>query len=162
MDTSDSPPLVLDSARVVAFAIVDASVQWTGRQRVFADGELLGPVPRLAICQNVFDDDFFLLFCDSGWGVLGATSGRTEEELKTRAERWYRGIAQKWKATNVTREAAAEALQKRDARESCSFCGRLPVQVEAMFSSAIEGSEGSVHICSVCIEKMHKLVQSAS
>ena len=53
MTNQNPPPPVIDFARVIAWAIVDASVRWTGRQAVYVGEERLGPVPRLAICQNV-------------------------------------------------------------------------------------------------------------
>jgi hypothetical protein len=46
--TSDSPLPVLHAARVLAYAVVDSSVEYTERQTLYVGGELLGPVPRLA------------------------------------------------------------------------------------------------------------------
>ena len=42
------PPYVFDSARVLAYAVLDETVSYTGRISVYIDGRLLPPVPRLA------------------------------------------------------------------------------------------------------------------
>jgi hypothetical protein len=47
MTQSDAPPAVLDTARVIAYAIVDDAVEWTGNQMVFVDGE------RLAAAESI-------------------------------------------------------------------------------------------------------------
>ena len=68
--TSDTPPPVLHGARVLAYAVVDSSVQYTERQALYVDGELLGAVPRLAICQNIGVEDVMVLHCDGEWNVV--------------------------------------------------------------------------------------------
>ena len=51
MNCAANPPPVLSMARVLAYAIVDESIGFSGSQRLYVDGELLGKVPRLALCQ---------------------------------------------------------------------------------------------------------------
>jgi len=41
---SAAPPPVIDFSRVIAYAIVDSSVEWTGKQCLYVGDELLGPV----------------------------------------------------------------------------------------------------------------------
>src|SRR4051812_12498917 len=110
MNASAAPPPVLDMARVIAYAVVDSSVQWTGRQTLFVDGKELGPVPRLALAQNVLGDekDILIFYCNEDWDVLACSSGDTLEQAKASAERAYRGITGKWTFTDVT-EAQAQA-----------------------------------------------------
>jgi len=162
MNRTDAPPPVLDGARVIAYAVVDADVRWTGRQVLYVGDKLLGAVPRLAICQNVFrDNEYFLLFhCDDDWNVLGVSTGATVEDNMASAERWYEGITPKWIRIDTTREAAEKVLRDRGADSCCSFCGNLELQVDHMFSMTPTDSTKAVHICSDCVEKLHKLATS--
>lgn len=71
-DIMTEPPYVLDSARVLAYAVLDQTVSYTGRISVYVGGKLLSPVPRLAICENLArDGDFLLFYCTETWEVLG-------------------------------------------------------------------------------------------
>ena len=93
------PPFVLGSARVVVFAILDESVTFTGKITVYVNGELLGQVPRLAVCENlVQDDDFLLYYCDEGWNVLGISAFPSAEAAMRKAERGYIGVTEKWRS----------------------------------------------------------------
>jgi hypothetical protein len=158
MNTDYTPPLVLGSGRVVAYAIVDGHVRWTGLQRLYAGDELLGPVPRLAIVQNIFDEDYFLLLCNSDWEVLAVTSGSDESEIKSRAERWYCGISRNWVQTDTTRKDAEDFLRLQDQGSYCSFCGKHAIQTDATFSSGLIGTPG-VNICSDCVETLYKNIR---
>lgn len=93
------PPFVLGSARVVVFAILDESVTFTGKITVYVNGELLGQVPRLAVCENlVQDDDFLLYYCDEGWNVLGISAFPSAEAAMRKAERGYIRVTEKWRS----------------------------------------------------------------
>ena len=80
---STSPDIVLNSTRVIAYALVDETVTYNERGNFFVDGKSLGAVPKLAICQNLDEEDIMIFHCDNEWNVLGATGGnRTVEEAK--------------------------------------------------------------------------------
>lgn len=151
MDNSTAPPPVLDMARVIAYAIVDSSVVWTGRQTLFVGGQLLGAVPKLALCRNLnpSDTDILLLHCNSEWHVLGASGAKTLEEAKARAERAYQGTTSKWIHRNISPEEARTWILKQSPTIVCSFCGRFPMEVDGL----IEGTESA--ICFGCIKSFY-------
>lgn len=90
------PPTILDSARVLAFAILDSTVEYTGKITVYMDGKLIGPVPCLAICQNEGERDYLLFYCNKKWKVLAAGGYPSFELTQERAEVAYRGSMAKW------------------------------------------------------------------
>jgi hypothetical protein len=161
-DGSNAPPIALDWARVIAYAIVDSDVKWTGRLVHYQGDERLGPVPRLAICQNVFGgtEDILLFFCNDDWEVVGATGRTTIEELQDSVERWYAGITPKWVYTGVTAEATEKWLREENAQYSCAFCRKLPAEVENMFCSGPEDNDDTVYICYACVEELHAAIHA--
>jgi hypothetical protein len=156
-DPGSPPPPVIDYSRVIAYAIVDSEVEWTGRQRLFVGGELLGCVPRLAICQNVSGPltDILLLHCDESWASLGCSGGPTVDDVKAIAERAYRGITAKWVETGVTAEQAESWIRENHADDICSFCGSLPTAYE----NAFYGNRAA--ICFGCVRKLHEAMQNS-
>lgn len=155
-----TPPPAIDWARVIAYAIVDADVTWTGRQILYVGEERLGAVPRLAICQNVFPgtEDVLTLFCDDEWNVLGCTGRPTVEENVEALERWYAGITPKLVYTGLTAEGVEAWLRKEYAEFACAFCKKLPPEVDNMISSGDENGEKAVFICYGCIDKLHAAI----
>ncbi len=138
--------------RVIAYAVVDESVEWTGRQRLFVGDELLGEVPRLALGQNIRGPmhDFLLLHCDEAWTVLGVTGAATIESIKAQAESAYGGITERWVHVDVTPEAADAWLRATHPRSVCAFCARLMFAVEQM----IEGDGASIF--NDCVNQFHQ------
>lgn len=114
MTTEGSPPpYVLDSARVLRYAILDASVSYTGRISIYVDGKRLGPVPRLALCENLAqDDDYLLLYCNDDWEVLGAGGFGTLQEALAYAEAGYAGVGGKWQAYRPLRVEELAYIQE--------------------------------------------------
>jgi ClpX C4-type zinc finger protein len=157
MPKSDSPPPVLDRARVIAYAVLDDSVQWTGRQKLFVGGKELGPVPRLALCQNVEGNlkDILVFHCNDEWDVLGVSGGKTLEAAKASAERAYRGVGAKWISTNVTEDEAKSWIEKNCADVSCSFCDRTLDDYQHL----VGNKAGSVRICNYCIDEYYALIR---
>ena len=100
------PPRMLDGARVLEYAIIDASVQFTGKLHLFHGEERVGPVPGLAICRDPRMKELLLFHCDSEWNVVGGqiwnapgqSPVTTVEEVKSRAENYYAGVSSKWVA----------------------------------------------------------------
>lgn len=150
-----APPPVLDMARVIAYAMVTPEVEWTGKQKLFVDGELLGAVPQLAICQNLSGPltDFLLFHCDEDWRVLGVSGAPSLEEVKAIAERGYKGISSLWVDSGVSKEAAEKYIRSECADDVCSFCGRLPTEAAGM----VRGK--SATICFQCIASFQSEIQ---
>ena len=142
--TYTPPPLVVDSARVVAYAFVD-DIAYSKWGALYVGGELLEHVPRLAICVNLQSDRNVLLFhCDVDWEVLGATSAATVLDLKARAEKNYPGVAARWIETGTTEEAALDFYDRESAGMNCSVCGRRPCTMNACIERE------SIVVCDEC------------
>jgi hypothetical protein len=91
------PPAELDSANVLAYAVVDETVEYTGRITLYVDGKLVDPVPRLVIAHNQHvPHDYLLFHCNSEWEVLGAGGYASLAEAERSAEIAYAGISKKW------------------------------------------------------------------
>lgn len=149
----DTPP-ILDSARVLAYAVVDESVIYSEQGRLFVDGKLLGPVPRLAICQYLGESRIFVFHCDNEWKVLGVAGDHSSlQDAKTATERSYRGISDKWVDSSVTEDEAREFLKLEFSGEECSFCGRWPFEVGQMIA------KGNLRICGKCVGEFHEIVR---
>jgi hypothetical protein len=150
------PPPAIESARVLAYAIVDDSVRWNRRKKLIHDGKEVGPVPCLALCQNAWGDwqSIHVFHCNSDWEVLGAGGAATLEEAKASAERSYPGVGAKWVFLNTTREAAREWIRRESAEMLCSFCDRIPAEMDRLIRG---GSAAICNYCAVeCHSKMHK------
>ena len=143
------PPLVLDCARVVSYALVH-DIPYRRWGALIVDGKPLEHVPRLAICVNLAEDMALALFhCDDEWKVLGCTGGEAIEELKERAEKNYPGVASRWVDLNTSVEDALSYYDAAVGAEKCSFCGKRPFEIEQW----IEGNDA--RICGGCIEEFH-------
>ena len=57
--------------RVLEYAIVDSSVQFTGKLHLFHGDTRVGPVPGLAICRDSRMEELLLFHCDENWNVVG-------------------------------------------------------------------------------------------
>jgi hypothetical protein len=133
---------------VLAYAVVDSSVQYTERQTMYVDGKLLGAVPRLAICQNIGEIQLLVLHCDEEWNVLGVSGGQNElEKAKSHIERAYAGIGTKWIDTNVSVEEATAYRREQAGDDVCSFCGRTCYEVRQL----VAGENG--RICDICVRE---------
>ena len=155
MQISNSSPPFLDMSRVIAYAVLDSTVQCSGKQTIFVDGKLLGPVPKLALCENLGGDlkDILVFHCNDDWTVLGVSGAKPIEDAKASAERAYRGITPKWVATNVTEEEARTWIKENCDLMVCSFCDRLPGDYEQL----IESKSGA-RVCNHCIDEHYQLI----
>ena len=108
------PPAILDSSLVLLYAVLDDSVAYTGRACVIVGGTIIDPVPRLAICLNLYDDDILLLRCDDEWNVLGAGGYGTIENAQASAETANAGVGGKsQKFRPLTPEEMAQLEETR-------------------------------------------------
>jgi hypothetical protein len=156
---NEKPPPVLGNARVLEYAVLDESVTYTGHSSLFVGNvneglKELGPVPCLAIAQDLKTGEITLMHCDQDWDLLGL--GGTYDSIadaKARAERTYHGVSSRWIDAKVIEQ---EALKYRDevwADERCSFCDKIPPDFNMMIKRK------DVRICNSCIEEFHKMLQ---
>ena len=102
--TIQKPPrrITLADSHVVCYAVLDETVGYTsGHGLFFVDGEEIGRVPCLAICQDKDTPRFTLYFCNSAWNMLGvAADYQSTDAAKHRAERIYPGSSSCWTDAN--------------------------------------------------------------
>ena len=99
------PPAQIDGCNVLAFASELADLPFTDALRLNVDGEWLGRVPRLAICEWDQGPILMLFHCDEQWNSLGVQGFerpgparlRSVADVMHRAERYYPGITGRWK-----------------------------------------------------------------
>ena len=158
--SAEAPPPVLEGARVVAHAIVDDTVRWTGRQKLFHGDEPVGAVPCLAICQPLAGklEDFLLFHCDTSWNVLAVSGTPTLAATKEMAEDAYAGIGARWIDADVTPDQARAwlaAQADQDTAPRCRFCDAGPADAKrfVVFKDAT--------ICETCIAKLHRTLHAA-
>ena len=158
--SAEAPPPVLEGARVIAYAIVDDTVRWTGRQKLFHGDEPVGAVPRLAICLPLAGDlqDFLLFHCDASWSVLAVSGTPTLAATKEMAEHAYAGIDTRWMASDITLDQAhawLAAQVDQDTAPRCRFCAAGPADGRrfVVFKDA--------SICETCIAQFHRGLHAA-
>jgi hypothetical protein len=90
------PPPLLDGARVLRFAVVDAAVAPTGGTVHRIGGRVVGPATALAVCRYDGDGQFYLFSCAEGWRVVTDTCHSSLAEALAQAEFEYRGVSSRW------------------------------------------------------------------
>src|SRR5690349_8890919 len=105
-----TPPPVLDCARLIEYAILDKTVEFSGHSALFVNGNEVGPVPCLAICEDLKSSSILLFHCGTDWNVLGCAAHTSIVDAESRAESIYRGVRSQWRRTNTSREAAVAYL----------------------------------------------------
>ena len=146
-----SPPPVLDMCWVIAYAHIDDSVVWTGKQIMFVDNEKLGPVPCLAIGRDTTGklEDVLILYCSEDWKVLGVAGAESIEAAKSRAERHYQGVGAKWVNTGASLAEAQAWIRENYEHIFCLFCGRSSEDISLLFTSKLGA------ICNHCIDEYY-------
>lgn len=146
------PPAKLANARTVEYAVLGDNPDYSGHSFIFVDGEELGPVPCLAICQGLQRSDFLLLHCDSDWNVLGVATYPSVKEAKKHAKEIYPGVTEKWTMYPAGR-AQTEVVSETESEDfRCAICGREPEEVSAMIEA------GRVRICGACIRELYQML----
>jgi hypothetical protein len=154
----EKPPPVLGSGRVLEYAILNESVKYSGHSSMFVGNakeglKELGPVPCLAITQDLKTGEIMLLHCDEDWDLLGLGGGYDSvEQAKAKAERAYQGVSSCWIDPKVTHEEALKYVDEVWADERCSFCDKIPPDFNMMIKRK------DVRICDSCIEEFHKML----
>ena len=109
----ESPPPVIDAARLICYAQTEQGIDFTGRICLLVDGVRVGRVPRLAICKNLCDPgDFLLLFCTAAWESVGAIGANSLESLLIKAEVGYSGISALWHYPNISEQEVEEFVSR--------------------------------------------------
>jgi len=148
------PPPVLAGIYVVSYAHADQSVHFVQRNTLSVNGEWLGRVPCLTICQDFESSEYLVQHCDESWELLGIAGGyRTVEEAKQRTELSYNGISSKWVDATTSKDDALAQHRTELKAASCSFCGRTPLEVSSMIGD-------NVRICNHCVESFHDELHS--
>jgi ClpX C4-type zinc finger len=143
-------PSILAGTYVVAYAHVDTSVTFVQRKNLSVDGEWLGRVPCIAICEDFESSDLMIQYCDESWDTLGIAGGlKNAEDAKRRAELSYVGIAELWRDATVSKIDALARHKAELEEERCSFCGRSPLEIDMMFGVG-------ARICNYCVQNFSK------
>jgi hypothetical protein len=149
------PPPVIDSARTLLTAVIDADVVYTDRIHLIVAGQRLGPVACLAICESYGEPrDILLLFCDADWQSKGVIAFKTVDEARARAEIGYRalppggGPRKPPPRRSISSFASTMALTRRrnGGGPTVLFAERIPVNARACseaakLASAVSASE---------------------
>src|SRR5215203_5854951 len=88
----DVPPKELDGAAVIYYVVLSDKHRRTGACRHFVDGQLMGPVPALAICQYDGEDVAYLFHCSGEWGVITDDLFVSVEDALEQAAIQYEGL----------------------------------------------------------------------
>jgi hypothetical protein len=124
------------------------------RHHLNGDGQWLGPVPCLAICQDFDTLEYAIQHCTQDWQVLGIAGGYGSlDEAKSAIERTYRGISAKWRVAETSFDAARGQNESELRASACSFCGRTPLQVQTMIGD-------TVRICGQCVDEFHAAIHA--
>jgi hypothetical protein len=144
------PPLVLDSGRLLAYAVLGKSARYSGHSYLYVNGKELGPVPRLAIRQPLREAAVLLLHCAADWSVLGMSAYPSLEAAKHQAERIYPGAAAYWKHADVSERDVEAYLNKLWKGRECTLCGKRPDEVGNMVQ------QHGRNVCDGCIVGLHQ------
>lgn len=60
----------MDGAKVLYYVVLSDKHQRTGRTTHYIDGELMGPVPALAVAQYAGDSSAYIFHCNTNWEVI--------------------------------------------------------------------------------------------
>ena len=149
----ETPPPILDSAKVIAYATFDKSVVRARDDLLYVDGQPLGPMPKLAICVHPHESEYYLFHCDADWDVLESSAHDSIETAKRRAEDEYLGLMGSWQPFHHKDEAE---IDRQCLEPSCSFCGKSYLRVEKM----VEGK--NAWICEACVRTSASLLDGQS
>ncbi len=147
-----APPPCIDCARVVEYAVMDESVGYSGRTLLFVDGEEIGQMPCMAICEYSKDQRVMLFHCNREWKALGASAHGSAEEAEKRAECVYPGVSTRWVNAGVSTEQAELYLDEKFGAGRCSFCGTRADLVEQLIQ------KNSARIYDRYVKEFHKII----
>lgn len=152
---SPAPPPALVGARLIAYAILDASIPYAGQGSVFVGGKVLGRVPRLALTRS--GGQACVAYCTRAWRVLAIFCFSTVREARRHAERKYPGVCRRWRRVHVTQRQVDRYVRQLWKGQECSFCDRHPDQIENMMARGRR-----VRICDICVREFSELMNNGS
>jgi len=112
----EHPPIMLDGARVIEFAVLDSTATPTGHVSVVVEGVSLdlSIVSRLVIAENPVEKGVFLLHCNDRWETVAAGHHDRLEAARASAQHAYSGVAARWtKYRELSAEERAEVEATR-------------------------------------------------
>lgn len=143
-------PSILAGTYVVAYAHADDSVTFVQRKNLSVDGEWLGRVPCIAICEDFETGALMIQYCDETWDTLGIAAGiKIVADAKRQAELSYPGIVNLWRDSPISKNDAFTTYKADLADECCSFCGRTPLEIDMMFGD-------DAKICNHCVQSFNR------
>jgi hypothetical protein len=71
---------------------------------MFVDGEEIGRVPGLAICQDTNSNGVILYYCGRDWDVVGIAGPYSVAAAKKRANRLYPGSMACWREAHFIQD----------------------------------------------------------
>lgn len=101
----DEPPILLDGARALEYAILDAATHG------IVDGIAIGSeaVSRLVVAENLVEAGVFLIHCNDEWSTVIGESYADAESARIAAGEAYRGGRIEWvRFRDLTPEEARE------------------------------------------------------
>jgi hypothetical protein len=144
-----APPPVLCNAKVLEYISIDPSIDYAGSNSMYVDGEVLGRVPALAICQNYKAREVLLFHCDENWNVIGGAEYPSVEAAKARAEKRYPGSGRHWMFVAIPDRFEDWPVKLAPL---CSFCGKSHLEIDTMF----QGNQA--HICNECVGALQRIL----
>lgn len=97
---TEEPPLMLDGARVLEYAVLDQP-STAKRPLAFVVGGVsldTNTVSRLVIAENLVEQGVFLLHCNGEWSTVAAGSYADAAAAREAAAQGYGGLALSWTA----------------------------------------------------------------
>jgi hypothetical protein len=145
-----SPPPVICSARVLAYAIIPDDIPFADLAIAFVGDERLGRVPCVAIAETLQSSagDLLLLYCDEEWGTV-AIGGGDMASIKRRMELNYPGVSALWVDVNTPVDVALKYHDEQITSWRCAVCRKRAFDVDTMYGD----DDDEVVVCQQCAEE---------
>jgi len=160
-----APPPTIATDRVLHYAILPKSIPCTPNHGLlYVDGNEIGKVPALAICESRQNKNLILHYCDKDWDSIAVSVHGSVDSAKLRAERIYPGSMALWRESNFSEEDAEKHLDRLYKDFHCSFCGKRGDLALQMFTSdnPIQPNAPPVHICADCVSEFNSALSNNS
>lgn len=107
------PPILLDGARVVRFALLEPGRRASA---IVADGVPVDfeQVSRIAMVEDLVDGTVIAMYCDAEWSSVAAERHPDLETARRAAEAAYSGVAIAWIERRASVEEEREVQVTRD------------------------------------------------
>lgn len=141
------PPPVIDTAKVIVFAIVGPEHVFNTEKALWVGDVRVGRVPKLAIAEGLNDTGFLILFCDEQWQSIAIVDAKSLDDAKLRLSAFYPDIEGAWQTAPYGPADVERFIEATYGDLRCSFCDRWPFQVAALFEAR------SARICDACVKE---------